>query len=102
MEYTSECVIDENHPSLPGHFPGNPIVPGVVIIDEVIAVVGKWQPQAVIEGFNSVKFIQPLLPNEHFVVELNQTKSNRIKFECKKTQQVFASGLMNINSEQSG
>lgn len=101
MDYKSQCVINEKHPSLPGHFPGNPVVPGVVIIDEVITAVNTWQPESIIEGFNSVKFLQPLLPNERFVIELHQSKANRIKFECKKAQQVFASGLMNVTGGQS-
>ncbi len=28
-------TIPADHPSLPGHFPGRPIVPAVVILDEV-------------------------------------------------------------------
>ena len=30
-------VISADHPSLPGHFPGMALVPGVVILDEVLA-----------------------------------------------------------------
>ena len=30
-------LIAADHPSLPGHFPGQPVVPGVVILDEVSA-----------------------------------------------------------------
>src|SRR3546814_2617840 len=29
-------VIAADHPSLPGHFPGRPLVPGVVVLDRVL------------------------------------------------------------------
>ena len=28
-----------DHPRLPGHFPGQPIVPGVVVLDHVLAAI---------------------------------------------------------------
>lgn len=100
--YQSQCLINDQHPSLPGHFPGNPVVPGVVILDEVIHALAQWQPQLHIKGFNTVKFLQPLLPNESFSIEFTLSKSDRMKFECKKNQMVLASGLINLTSETDG
>ena len=37
-------LIHADHPSLPGHFPGAPLVPGVVILDEVIAALENDAP----------------------------------------------------------
>ncbi|MEZ5592806.1 MAG: hypothetical protein R3F53_19725 [Gammaproteobacteria bacterium] len=37
--YRQSCCIGSEHPSLAGHFPSNPIVPGVVILDEVMQAV---------------------------------------------------------------
>ncbi|WP_455210579.1 hypothetical protein [Kaarinaea lacus] len=97
-----QCLINDQHPSLPGHFPGNPVVPGVVILDEIITALAQWQPQLHIKGFSTVKFLRPLLPNEPFSVEFNHSKTNRMKFECKKSQTVFASGLINLGSAAEG
>lgn len=94
--HQSHCVIDAQHPSLPGHFPGNPVVPGVVILDEVIYALAQWQPQLQVKGFSTVKFLQPLLPNEPFSIEFEHGKVNRIKFDCKKNQAVFATGLISL------
>jgi 3-hydroxymyristoyl/3-hydroxydecanoyl-(acyl carrier protein) dehydratase len=60
----SETVrISAQHPSLPGHFPGNPVVPGVVLLDRIAAAleragVGRFARIA------AVKFIAPLRPEQ--------------------------------------
>lgn len=99
MDYETQCLIDHQHPSLPGHFPGNPVVPGVVILDEVLHALTQWQKNVKVAGFNTVKFIQPLLPGETFTISLEQTKPQRVKFQCMKAQTICASGIINIESE---
>jgi 3-hydroxyacyl-[acyl-carrier-protein] dehydratase len=68
--------IADDHPCLPGHFPGRPVVPGVVVLDRVFAAI---EAQA---GFASarvrmpqVKFLQPLLPRQAARVELEAVPS---------------------------
>jgi len=34
-----QFTIPADHPSLPGHFPGNPVVPGVLVLDRVLDAV---------------------------------------------------------------
>ena len=45
MTFEAIRLIRANHPSLPGHFPGAPLVPGVVILDEVIAALAEWRAE---------------------------------------------------------
>jgi len=55
-------VVPAEHPSLPGHFPGRPIVPGVVLLDHVLALIlGPGQRARTLSG---VKFTAAVRPGE--------------------------------------
>ena len=74
--------IDASHPSLPGHFPGRPVVPGVVLLDRVAAAVEKdWNAR--IAKLPQVKFLRPLLPGEEaeLVIEC-ETDVSRFVIRC--------------------
>jgi acyl-CoA synthetase (AMP-forming)/AMP-acid ligase II/3-hydroxymyristoyl/3-hydroxydecanoyl-(acyl carrier protein) dehydratase len=58
-----EFQVPANHPALPGHFPGRPIVPGVVVLDRVIAHLQQCTGRAVAR-LPRVKFSAPLRPGE--------------------------------------
>ncbi len=86
------CLIPADHPSLPGHFPGRPIVPGVVLLDEVVAAISAWQGQRFMPGvFPTVKFMSPLLPQENFTLHLRRAGSE-IHFECVAAGRLLAKG----------
>lgn len=58
----SVCI-PASHPALPGHFPRQAIVPGVLLIDEILARVSEvagWQAT----GLAYVKFSSVLKPGE--------------------------------------
>jgi 3-hydroxymyristoyl/3-hydroxydecanoyl-(acyl carrier protein) dehydratase len=55
--------IAATHPALPGHFPGNPIVPGVVLLDRIAAAIERARGQRLAK-IASVKFLAPLKPEE--------------------------------------
>jgi 3-hydroxyacyl-[acyl-carrier-protein] dehydratase len=61
-ETTASLRIASTHPALPGHFPGNPIVPGVVLLDRIAAALGKGGARLARIGV--VKFLAPLKPEE--------------------------------------
>jgi 3-hydroxyacyl-[acyl-carrier-protein] dehydratase len=44
MSFEIRRAIPADHPSLAGHFPGAPVVPGVVILDEIAAALAEWRP----------------------------------------------------------
>ena len=75
-------TIAAQHPSLPGHFPGNPIVPGVVILSSVFTALECAHPEWEISGIKKLKFLQPLLPDQEFAVQFGQVKNNGLRFSC--------------------
>lgn len=70
------------HPALAGHFPGHPIVPGVVILDHVIGSLPVFLGQAVqVNGFPMVKFLAPLAPEQPFEIAFVRKTEGQVSFE---------------------
>lgn len=92
-------TIPADHPALPGHFPGNPIVPGVVLLNYVCAAVRREAGENVrCSGFPSVKFLAPLLPGVPFRIELDFGIENRVRFACKTKDRTLAQGTLLIET----
>ena len=91
-------AIRADHPSLPGHFPGEPIVPGVVILDEIAAALHECYADARLAGIRAVKFLAPLKPDQKFMIVLSTTeeKSDEIAFSCTSNDHVIAEGRLQI------
>ena len=101
MNHTVECCIPLSHPSIAGHFPSNPIVPAVVILNEVFAACNEWQPDIHLNGLNSAKFVSPLRPGETFNIHLNTPEKKSMKFECRLNDNILVSGIMKISNTES-
>lgn len=92
-------TIGADHPSLPGHFPGTPIVPGVVILDEILAVLNECCAGARLTGIPAVKFLAPLKPDQKFTIRLSaEHAGDEIAFSCTSAGRVITEGRLQIAS----
>lgn len=103
MSFDVRRTIGSKHPSLPGHFPGQPIVPGVLILDEVRAALNEWRLGSHISGFRAVKFLVPLKPEQLFTISFcpREDAENEIDFRCRVEDRVIVEGRLQLASRAS-
>ena len=99
--YEQALCIAADHPSLAGHFPGQPLVPGVVLLEQVALALRAWRGQRLTRVLEA-KFMQPLLPAQRARLRLsaagrpeasNQATA-RLRFEILHDGSVLARGLV--------
>lgn len=86
--------IAPDHPSLAGHFPGQPLLPGALLLAEVMeALQGSGLPAPTGRAYEmrSVKFLRPVRPGDEIRIEL-QCGSRGARFEVHCRDSVAASG----------
>ena len=98
--YASTVRIAAAHPALPGHFPGRPLVPGVLLLDEVLNSAEAWLQATIhVRSLQQAKFTAPLLPDQ--VADLRLTlQGTTLKFVVTRAADVIAQGLLEIAVEQ--
>jgi len=97
LKYSTQ--IDLNHPSLEGHFPGQPIVPGVVILDEMVKAFRKKRGHPCkIKKILSVKFLLPLEPGSQieFVFDIS---NYLVQFTGKCSEKKIVVGQLEYSIE---
>lgn len=87
--------ISADHPALAGHFPGQPVVPGVVLLDQVIQALEAHLGRVPrVTGLPSVKFLAPLEPEADFHIEFADKGAGRAAFTVLGGDRKLATGSL--------
>jgi 3-hydroxyacyl-[acyl-carrier-protein] dehydratase len=83
---SAELDFADDHPTASGHFPGNPIIPGALLLDEVVATIaGDDYDGAVM--IRAAKFLKTIRPGERINLRWQTLGSGALKFECRMNDQ---------------
>jgi 3-hydroxyacyl-[acyl-carrier-protein] dehydratase len=97
--YESVLRIAASHPALPGHFPGQPIAPGVLLLDLVLEHAERWRGAPLrIAALPQVKFAAPLLPEQDAHLQLD-LRDQELRFSITREGVVIAQGVFRLAAE---
>ena len=84
-----------DHPTAAGHFPGHPIIPGALLLSEVVYTIATslTLPLSACR-IKSAKFYHPLAPGVEVVIEFSETPSGLINFQCIAQEKKVLAGTV--------
>lgn len=75
---SAEHRFSSDHPTAAGHFPGNSIIPGALLLDHVLRTIGGTAPATL----RFVKFLGPVHPGDGIEIRWQQAADGQVMFEC--------------------
>ena len=103
MHSETTLHIAADHPAFAGHFPGTPIVPGVLLLDAAVHALLEMRRPATATGpasetpgcqISAAKFLSPVGPGETLTICLDTTDTGSTKFEISSGGRKVATGTL--------
>lgn len=93
MNNATQWIVPADHPAFAGHFPGNPILPGVVLLDISLNAIAAATGIAM-HGceIRSVKFLSTATPGAELVIQHIRSDNGMIRFDIRAGTRELASG----------
>jgi len=85
-EHAMPLPIAADHPAYAGHFPGQPILPGVVLLDAALHALAARQAMPGMLGsaqLKSAKFHSPVQPGEALTLHATASPAGGFRFEIR-------------------
>jgi len=93
MESTLHVAAD--HPAYAGHFPGHPILPGVVLLAEALHAIAEATGRGAERWtLTAAKFLQPVTPGMALTLVHTESGNGGVRFEVRAGERVMASGTL--------
>lgn len=105
MQFETSVTFAADHPVFAGHFPSHPIVPGALLLDEILHAAAQasrvWQGEFAKGGAEGprvwcqiawVKFLSPVRPGESVLVSCIGEANHPIRFDVTCQGRAVATG----------
>ena len=97
LPHTLDVAAD--HPAFAGHFPGMPILPGALLLDEALHVIEKdrnldltqWQVTA-------AKFLEAVRPGDALTIEHSAASDGTLRFAVRIAERTALTGILTLGS----
>ena len=95
--------IPADHAAFAGHFPGEPIVPGVVLLDEALHCISDAMRVPTHEcTIPAAKFLSAARPGEPLQLTITQETNQRVAFAIRAPDRLVASGVLTLPATTKG
>ena len=95
-EEVGAFMLPHDHSCLPGHFPGHPVVPGVLLLDAGMNLLGQADLCV-----DMVKFLHPVLPGQN-VVFLARNSGSVVRLVARVNDQPVMRAVLKAKPEHAG
>jgi len=77
--YSTKWVIPNNLPYFEGHFPNNPVLPAIALIDLVLYIISKIEVSSPIKikSIQTAKFSEVYIPGDIVLIKLEKKESKK-------------------------
>ena len=93
-EHVLPLPIAIDHPAYAGHFPGRPILPGVVLLDAALHALAARLGMAGAAQLKSAKFHRPVQPGETLTLHATELPAGGFRFDIRCGERSVASGSL--------
>jgi 3-hydroxyacyl-[acyl-carrier-protein] dehydratase len=97
----STLEISPDHPSFAGHFPKFPVLPGAILLDEMLKVIELARGIDLLQWhIASAKFLDAVRPQDSLIVEHDAPAAGIIRFTIHAASRKVASGTLSNQRNQ--
>jgi 3-hydroxyacyl-[acyl-carrier-protein] dehydratase len=91
----STLAIAADHPAFAGHFPGFPVLPGAVLLDEILTAIQIAQGiDLTAWHVSSAKFLSAVRPSDSLILEHEAKSAGSIHFSIRVHDRRVAIGTL--------